>query len=161
MMTFASGVKRSLAGIPFAVEGDAVAVRRARSLVRSLGGIAFSIRAEDKALYHMCGFFAAPLLLTTLATAERVATAAGIPERSARSFLEPIVRQTIENYLAHGAPASLTGPLARGDVATLRKHIRALGRVPEAREAYFALARTAVRMFPVKNPAELMRLLKP
>jgi predicted short-subunit dehydrogenase-like oxidoreductase (DUF2520 family) len=160
MMTFAAGVRRSFAGIPFAVEGDAAAVRRARSLVRDLGGSAFSIRPGDKALYHMSGFFAAPLLLATLASAERVAVAAGIPPRSARAFLEPILRQTVENYLARGAAASLTGPLARGDVATLRRHIRALSRVPEAREAYLALARTAIRILPVKNRAELKRLLK-
>jgi predicted short-subunit dehydrogenase-like oxidoreductase (DUF2520 family) len=110
MMTFAAGVRRSFAGIPFAVEGDAAAARRARSLVRDLGGSAFSIRPEDKALYHMSGFFAAPLLLTTLATAEQVAVAAGIPPRSARAFLEPILRQTVENYLARGPAASLTGP---------------------------------------------------
>jgi predicted short-subunit dehydrogenase-like oxidoreductase (DUF2520 family) len=159
-MTFAAGVKLSLKGIPFAVEGDAAAVRRAQGLVRDLGGSIFRIRPEDKALYHMSGFFAAPLLLTTLALAERVAVAAGIPRRSARVFLQPIVRQTAENYLAQGAAASLTGPLARGDVATLRKHIQALRRLPEARQAYFALARAAVEMLPVKNAKELKRLLK-
>jgi predicted short-subunit dehydrogenase-like oxidoreductase (DUF2520 family) len=160
MMTFAVGVRRSFAGISFAVEGDAAAVRRSRSLVRDLGGSVFSIRPEDKALYHMCGFFAAPLLLTTLATAERVAVAAGIPQRSARAFLKPIVKQTVENYLEHGAAASLTGPLARGDVDTIRKHLQALRRVPEAREAYLALARTAIQMLPIRNRAELKRLLR-
>jgi predicted short-subunit dehydrogenase-like oxidoreductase (DUF2520 family) len=54
----------------------------------------------------------------------------------------------------------LTGPLARGDIATLRKHIQALQRMPEARDAYFALARTAVQMLPVKHRAELKKLLK-
>ncbi len=160
MMTFAAGVRRSFAGIPFAVEGDPAAARRARSLVSDLGGNVFPIRPQDKALYHMSGFFAAPLLLTTLATAEHVAIAAGIPSRKARTFLEPIVRQTVENYLARGAAASLTGPLARGDLATLRKHLQALQRVPEAREAYFALARTALKMLPVKHRAELRKLLK-
>jgi predicted short-subunit dehydrogenase-like oxidoreductase (DUF2520 family) len=160
MMTFAAGVKLSWEGIPFAVEGDAAAVRKSRALVRDLGGSIFRIRPEDKALYHMSGFFAAPLLLTTLAMAERVAIAAGIPRRSARAFLEPIVRQTVENYLVQGAAASLTGPLVRGDVATLRKHIKALRRVPEACQAYFALARAAVEMLPVKHRKELKRLLK-
>jgi predicted short-subunit dehydrogenase-like oxidoreductase (DUF2520 family) len=160
MMTFAPGVPRSFAGIPFGVEGDRLAVRTGRAIVRHLGGSTFPIRPADKPLYHMCGFLAAPLLLTTLATAEHVAVAAGIPPRRARAFLGPIVRQTVENYLARGAASSLTGPLARGDLATLHKHLRALRRVPEAREAYFALARTAIQLFPVKNRKELRRLLK-
>jgi len=160
MMTFAAGVGRSFEGIPFAVEGDSGAVRIARALVRHLGGSIFPIAPQDKALYHMSGFFAAPLLLTTLVLAERVALAAGIPEKRARSFLRPIVKQTVQNYFERGAAASLTGPLARGDIATLRKHIHALGRVPEAREVYFALAGAATNMLPVKQRSALKELLK-
>jgi predicted short-subunit dehydrogenase-like oxidoreductase (DUF2520 family) len=66
----------------------------------------------------------------------------------------------VENYERHGAAASLTGPLVRGDVETIRKHIRALRRVPQALEVYLALARAATRSLPVKNRREIQLLLR-
>lgn len=160
MMAFARGMERSFEGVPFGLEGDAAAARKARRIARDLGGTLFSIRAEDKPLYHMSGSFAAPLLLTTLAVGERIAAEAGIPRGRTREFLTPILRQVVENYVARGADASLTGPLVRGDLVTLRKHVLALRRVPEGREVYLALSRAAAQLFPLSKRKEVLRLLK-
>ena len=73
LMTFVRGSRPSLRGAPFALEGDAAALRVARRLVRDLGGQAYSIRKRDKAAYHAWGTFASPLLTALLATTEAVA----------------------------------------------------------------------------------------
>ena len=71
----------------------------------------------------------------------------------------PLLKQTLNNYLEHGAAAAFSGPLVRGDVATVRRHLAQLQAVPEAREAYLGLARAAVRFLPVKNRAKLQKEL--
>jgi predicted short-subunit dehydrogenase-like oxidoreductase (DUF2520 family) len=160
MMTFVRSSAPSLAGVGFAVEGDAPMVRLASAIVRDLGGCVFPIRKKAKPLYHAWGAFASPLLIMELALAEHVAKAAGIPPSAARRTIEPIVRRTIDNYFAHGAAKSFSGPFVRGDVETIRRHLEQLSKVPGAREAYLALARSALKTLPVERREEMRRILK-
>ncbi len=63
MMTFVRGDAPEMAGVSFAVEGDAAAVRVARSIVEDLDASAFAIRKQNKVLYHVFGSFASPLVI--------------------------------------------------------------------------------------------------
>lgn len=159
VMTFVKTVRPDLAGVPFALEGDAGALRVAKALVRSLGGRPFSIIARHKAAYHAWGAFASPLLIALLVTAERVARAAGISRSSARKWMLPILRQTLSNYETHGPAAAFSGPIVRGDVDTVRKHLRTLSSVSDARDVYVALARSALHDLPTPDRKKLERLL--
>lgn len=159
LMTFVKGSPASLAGVSFAIEGDAAAVRRARQIVNDLGGQASSIRKQDKIAYHAWGTFASPLLTALLAASERVAGAARVPARSARQRVHPILAQTIANYAAAGAANAFSGPIVRGDVEVVRRHLRALQTVPEAREVYVALARAAIKYLPGKRREAMKKLL--
>lgn len=159
MMTFTPGSVSSLAGITFAVEGDPAAVRAARAIARALGGHVLAIRKQNKALYHSWGSFASPLVVATLALAEEIAVHAGVPRSRLRSTMTPIILRTLQNYLQRGRAAAFSGPLVRGDVTTIRHHLRDLKRVPGAREVYVALVRSALRTLPVKNRAAIRRLL--
>ena len=161
LMTFVSGSIPSLKGVPFAVEGDATAVRAARRIVWNLGGEAFTIRKQHKAAYHAWGAFTSPLLVATLVTGERLARAAGLSAVEARKKMLPIVRQTITNYEALGPAGAFSGPIVRGDTETVRKHRQVLKKVPQARDVYLALARAAVRYLPVRNRARLKKALEP
>lgn len=160
LMTFVGGAIPSLRGVPFAVEGNASAVRVARGIVRSLGGESFSIRAKDKPMYHAWATFACPLLIAALATAEQVASGAGVPAAVARRRMLPIVRQTIANYGALGPARAFSGPLVRGDAGTVRAHLQALRRLPEAQVVYRALAGAALARLPVRNRRQLAEILK-
>ena len=104
--------------------------------------------------------FASPLLTALLAASERVAGAAGVRPNSGRRRMLPILQQTLANYARLGAPGAFSGPIARGDAATIAKHLGVLRGVPEAREVYIALARAALRDLPAKNRAELEKILK-
>jgi predicted short-subunit dehydrogenase-like oxidoreductase (DUF2520 family) len=160
LMTFVRGSRPPLVDVPFAIEGDQRAVRAARAIVLDLRGQPFSIRKQDKVAYHAWGMFLSPLLTALLAASEAVAGAAGIRRGAARKRMLPILRQTLANYAAMGAPPSFSGPIARGDVETVEKHLVALRAVPEAREVYLALARSALRDLPAKNRPALEKLLK-
>jgi predicted short-subunit dehydrogenase-like oxidoreductase (DUF2520 family) len=104
--------------------------------------------------------FASPLLTALLAASERVAVAAGVSRKAARKRVLPILKQTLANYARLGAPGAFSGPIARGDVATVKKHLSILRGVPGAREVYLALARAALRDLPAKNRSGLERILK-
>jgi predicted short-subunit dehydrogenase-like oxidoreductase (DUF2520 family) len=160
LMTFVSGSIPSLKTVPFAVEGDAMAVRAARPIVRDLGGKAFTIRKQYKPAYHAWGAFASPLLVAALVTAERVARMAGLSAVAARKKMLPIVRQTIANYEALGPAGAFSGPIVRGDAEIVRRHLQALRNVPEARDVYMALAGAALRYLPVRNRAKLKQALE-
>ncbi len=159
LMTFVAGAHPSLAAVPFALEGDRAAVRVARRIVRELGGESFSLPASRKAAYHAWATMTSPLLLTFLVTLEEAAAAAGLTPVEARHKSLPIVRQTLANYECLGAARSFSGPLARGDVETVAKHLAALKKHPGARKVYVALAQAALRKLPVRNRDGLKRLL--
>ncbi len=160
MMTFVRRSRPSLRGVSFAVEGDAAAVRVARSIVRDLGGQAYPIRKRDKAAYHAWGTFASPLFTALLATTEQVASRAGVGGRAARRRMIPILLQTLANYASFGAPGAFSGPIVRGDVETVQKHLRVLRDIPAGREAYESLARAALQYLPVRNKNELLKALQ-
>ena len=159
LMTFVRGSQPPLAGVPFAIEGGGKAVRTARSIVRALHGQPFPIRKDHKRAYHAWGTFASPLLTELLALTERVAGIAGINQNAARQRMLPILKQTLANYERLGAPESFSGPIARGDAATVEKHLDTLLGIPYAREVYVALARAALRDLPAKNKAALKKML--
>ncbi len=159
LMTFVRGSRPLLNGVPFALEGSPKAVRAARAIIQDLGGQSFTIRKQQKEAYHAWGMFASPLLTALLAAGERVAGAAGVSRTAARERMLPILSQTLANYARLGAAGGFSGPIARGDVATVAKHLRVLQRVRGAREIYVALARAAVRDLPAKNRAGLEKTL--
>ena len=160
LMTFVPGVRPSLRGVGFAVEGDAAAVRVLRGVIRTLGAEAFSIERRHKAAYHAWGTFASPMLIALLALTERVAQASGVGSAAARRRMLPILRQTLENYGKHGAARAFSGPLVRGDAETVRKHQRVVKQVKGAEDAYRALAQAALRHLPAKNRKALEAALK-
>ena len=160
LMTFVSGSRPSLRGVPFALEGDAAALRVVRSIVHRLGGEPFNIHKKDKPAYHAWGAFTSPLLVALLVTAEQVARRAGLTTADARRKMLPIVRQTVENYSRLGPAGAFSGPLVRGDAEIVRKHLQVLKSTPQAREVYLALARSALRFLPVGQRNKLRRMLR-
>jgi len=159
MMSFTRGVRPRLRGAPFAIEGDARAARVAAAMARAMGGEPLKIAPAAKPLYHAFGAFGSPLVVALLAAGEQVGRAAGVPQGKLRRALAPMLRQTLENYLRHGAAAAFSGPLVRGDLATVRRHLAELKKVPGAREVYVALARSAVRNLPVARKRKITQIL--
>ncbi|MCC5954353.1 MAG: DUF2520 domain-containing protein [Acidimicrobiia bacterium] len=121
---------RRLRGAVFAVAGDPMAAR----LARSLEGRVVEIDDDARAAYHAAACIASNHLVVLLAQVERVAATAGVP---LDAYLD-LVRATVENVAELGPEAALTGPAARGDLATLERHRAALD--PAERPMYDLLA---------------------
>jgi predicted short-subunit dehydrogenase-like oxidoreductase (DUF2520 family) len=160
LMTFVQGSRPSLAGVSFAIEGDPAAARGARGIVRDLRGESYAISRKEKNAYHAWGTFASPLLTALLATTEQVAGLGGVTKKAARQRMLPILLQTVRNYGTFGAAAGFSGPIVRGDVETVRRHLEVLRSAGVPRQVYRALARAALEYLPAKNKASLRRLLE-
>ncbi|MFJ6533548.1 DUF2520 domain-containing protein [Microbacterium sp. NPDC091662] len=105
-----------------AIAGRTPAARRVgEELAVALGARPFAVDDMHRASYHAAASFASNFVLTVLDSAECLATAAGIPDDEARALLAPLIRRTVENWTTSGAAAALTGPIARGDEATVAR----------------------------------------
>ncbi len=108
-------------------------------VARKLGMIPFRLRGGARPLYHLAAVLASNALVGLLDEGEQLLRRAGLPAPVANKLLLPLVRGTLDNVAAHGVAAALTGPVVRGDTATLRTHLRLLG--GRERELYRALMR--------------------
>ncbi len=138
------GAARLRDGCSFAVDGEQVGLKLMTELVATLGGRAFRVTPEDRVLYHAAAAIAANHLVALLGQVERVAARAGLP---LDAYLD-LAAQTLENVARLGPAAALTGPVARGDWATVARHLAALD--PEEAPAYRAMADQAARLVNVK-----------
>ncbi|MGI9602953.1 MAG: DUF2520 domain-containing protein [Acidimicrobiales bacterium] len=133
-----TGARRLTAGGWFAVAGDPLA----DELVGELGGRSFVIDDERRAVYHAAAVVASNHLVALLGQVERLAAAADVPFEA---FLD-LVEGTVANVAELGPAAALTGPAARGDQATIDRHLAALD--PSERELYEVLVAAARRLLP-------------
>jgi predicted short-subunit dehydrogenase-like oxidoreductase (DUF2520 family) len=131
-----------LPGSYFAVSGEPEAVRTAHRILRPIDGRALSIPVARKALYHAGAVVAANFVPTLLAMAGRLLVQAGVPQDEALDALLPLVRGALANAEELGLVEALTGPVARGDVETVRIHLHTME--PREREVYRTLGRELV-----------------
>ncbi len=126
-------------GCPAAISGSsAEALELARTLAEALGMRPFEVPEDRRAAYHAAASIASNFLVALEESAAELLAAAGAPE--ARELLAPLVLRTAANWSERGAEA-LTGPIARGDEATVARHLEALREVaPELVPMYEALA---------------------
>ena len=150
----------------YCVEGDRAAVRVARRIVRELGGRSFSVRTEDKALYHAAAVLTAGHTVALFDIAVHLLARCGLADKEARRVLLPLLGSALENLSRETPERALTGTFARGDAETVRKHLAALREAGEADAllAYALLGGRSLRLAAhagadAKRLKEIARLL--
>jgi predicted short-subunit dehydrogenase-like oxidoreductase (DUF2520 family) len=122
--------------------GDGVAVARARRLFRAVGMVPWRQERLDRVRYHAAAGLTANGTAALAAAGTRLLVSAGAPRRMAARILGPLLRSVAENVTKLGLPEALTGPVRRGDTATVRRHLEALRRAaPDLIPLYVAIAR--------------------
>lgn len=129
-------IVKHFAGTFCGMEGDARALQVLEQAFSEVGAELFRINADAKILYHAGSVFACNYLVTLLDIALQAYAAAGITEDTARKLMAPLVQETVQNVIRRGPAAALTGPIARGDIATAVRQYRA---VSAWRKSYGAL----------------------
>ena len=153
-----------LRGAFFCMEGNAAGLRVARQIVRDLGGHGFSIEAGHKALYHAAAVMASGHMTALFDIAIEMLAHCGLSAPRARKVLLPLVESAARNLSTMEPARALTGTFARGDVATVRRHLKALEEqgLPEALAAYVLLGRRSLSLIKRNEPqdAQISKLLQ-
>lgn len=133
-----------LKGAWASVEGMPRALEVAERLAKDLGMRPFRITATAKAVYHAGAVFASNYFVVVEAVAQRLLRHAGLSDAEAWAALRPLVEGTMENLVREEPIAALTGPVARGDEQTIRRHLESL--TLDDAKLYRGLGRAALEL---------------
>ena len=128
LQTFASVAHaiENLPGSTFALEGEGPVLDTLKDMATALGGRWVVLKAGDKVLYHAAAVIASNYTVTLMKLATDLWQTFDVPTREATQALMPLLRGTVNNIEKVGLPHCLTGPVARGDLGTIAKHLAAL-----------------------------------
>lgn len=141
VMTFAGHPEdlHRLDGIPFGVTSADEHRAVAETLVLEMGGEPIWVAEGNRTLYHAALVVGSNHLITLVAEARDLLASAGVEEPA--RLLAPLLGAALDNSLRYGDKA-LTGPVSRGDVGTVRRHLRTLvDQAPASVASYVAMAR--------------------
>ena len=130
LQTFASTAHaiENIPGSTFAIEADELLLTTLQGMANDLEGAFIKLNAGDKVLYHAAAVVACNYLVTLVKLATDLWQSFGVSSQQATLSLLPLLRGTLNNIDNIGIPDCLTGPIARGDSGTIKKHISALER---------------------------------
>jgi len=134
LQTFAS-VSQATDNMPsstFAIEAEEPLLNTLKDMATALDGQWVELKANDKVAYHASAVIACNYLVTLVKLATDLWQTFNIPPHQATQALLPLLRGAINNIDTVGIPQCLTGPIARGDTGTIKKHLNALQKVAPA-----------------------------
>lgn len=137
----------NLPGSVFGITADKEAEKHARVIVRDLHGIPTIIAPEQKPLYHAAACLASNYLVALLHVVESFYEAIGLNAENAQKAYLPLVYGTLKNIQNSGSIKALTGPIARGDVSTIKKHMHVIAESqPQYASLYSEMGLIAVKI---------------
>jgi predicted short-subunit dehydrogenase-like oxidoreductase (DUF2520 family) len=128
LQTFAS-VDQAIENIPgstFAIEAEEPLSSTLKEMATAVEGDWVTLKAGDKVLYHAAAVFACNYLVTLVKLATDLWQTFEVPPAQATKALMPLLRGTLSNIENVGLPNCLTGPIARGDLGTISRHLESL-----------------------------------
>jgi predicted short-subunit dehydrogenase-like oxidoreductase (DUF2520 family) len=145
-----SSIDNAIQNIPgsfFGITADKEAKTQATIIVRDLRGIPIIISPDQKPLYHAAACIASNYLVSLVNVVESIYTAIGISKKNARKAFLPLIKGTLKNIEISGCVNALTGPIARGDAGTIKKHIAAIEEMqPQYTSLYSVLGLVTVNI---------------
>ena len=137
---------RALKGTVFGIEGDEHGRAMATALVHAIGGIVLPLDSSQMASYHCAAALASNYVVAAIDAAAEVLAGVGVSPAQAAQALVPLAEGALRNISQRGTTEGLTGPVRRGDAATIQRHLEALRAHEDVAEIYRALARRAVEI---------------
>jgi predicted short-subunit dehydrogenase-like oxidoreductase (DUF2520 family) len=142
------------AGITFGVEADTPLDGALEAIAHELGASVVRLEGVDRSLYHAAAILASNDVVALMAAATRAWSLAGLPSEAARPALGPLLLNVAQNVASRELRDALTGPVARGDIGTVQRHVTALAADDELRALYRLLAAELMRL-PLGHSAEV------
>jgi predicted short-subunit dehydrogenase-like oxidoreductase (DUF2520 family) len=156
----------SVVGSSFGIDGNPEALRWASSIVALMGGRSLRISPQHRGLYHAAAVMASSYIAALIYAAVAILAAAGVERSTALMALAPLVRTSGESSLDLGPVEALTGPIERGDNATVLAHLEDLRSLPDpVRRLYCSAGELVVQMASLRGlqdakAAELQEMLR-
>lgn len=136
---------QALRGATIAIEADDQLAAMLANMAEAIGATPVRLAPGAKAAYHAAAVLAAGGFVALLDAIVELGRAAGLDETGSLAIYGRLIEGTLGNARALGVAAALTGPVARGDLGTLRVHLEALrAHAPRAMDLYLAAARREV-----------------
>lgn len=145
-------VYQQLKEASFTLEGHPRAVSAWREIFKALGNGAVPIDKAVKAKYHGAASLLSNHVLAVLATGYELLEECGFSREEARSFSQFLVKNNVEHAILEGCVKSLTGPIERGDIGTVEKHLSVMEE--GQRELYRACGRKLTALAREKHPGQ-------
>jgi len=117
---------KNLPGSTFAIEAQGSLLDILKEMASTIGCDWIVLKPGNKALYHAAAVFASNYFVTLLKVATDLFKNFDVPTAQSTKVLMPLIQGNIKNINSIGLPNCLTGPIARGDVSTIEKHVFAL-----------------------------------
>ncbi|MGF7429854.1 DUF2520 domain-containing protein [Thermoanaerobacterium thermosaccharolyticum] len=133
----------------FTIEGDDIAINAGINIVKAIGAKPIVIDGINKPLYHASCVVASNYLVTLIKAANELLKASDFPIEKYPDMLLPLIRGTLKNIDESGCDASLSGPIARYDIDTIKKHIENI-KDDEILKLYKVMGLATIKFF--KNP---------
>ena len=135
----------ALHGATIAIEADDQLAAMLASMAEAIGATPVRLASGSKPAYHAVAVLAAGGFVALLDAIAELGRVAGLDEAGALAIYGPLIEGTLGNARALGIRASLTGPMTRGDVGTLRAHLAVLrAHAPDVLDLYVAAGRREV-----------------
>jgi predicted short-subunit dehydrogenase-like oxidoreductase (DUF2520 family) len=145
-----ASVEDALVNLPlcvFSLEGHPEAVKIGKIMVSRIGAEFFVLNAEDKVLYHAAACVASNYLVTLFDAALELLDLSGVEKDCLVPALLPLIEGTLGNLRVMKPAGALTGPISRGDIGTVARHIKSLEKnVPDLLDLYKALGRRTLKI---------------
>ncbi|WP_421774691.1 Rossmann-like and DUF2520 domain-containing protein [Gracilimonas sp.] len=135
----------------FDVEGDEAAIRRMEELADRLKAHMFKVEPKAKPLLHASAVVASNYLVVLAELVSKISALGDVPEETALKAITPLMENTLRNVKELGVTEALTGPIARGDLKTVKQHMESLKNAPELLSLYKTLGIEAVKISVRKN----------
>jgi len=128
LQTFANvdQATQNLPGSTFALEAEEPLLSTLNQLTVLLNGSSVRLKPGDKVLYHAAAVIACNYMVTQVKLALDLWRDFGVSPEDATRALLPLLQGTVNNIRTVGLPGCLTGPVARGDIDTIQRHLNAL-----------------------------------
>ena len=143
----------------FTIEGDDTYLNQVADFIRGLGNPVQIITAKDKVKYHAASVFASNLVIGLYSEAVELLKSCNFQEEFAEHALLPLFQNNCENLVRFGKVAALTGPVERGDVDTIRRHLEALSNMENAELAKHEESKANITTSGETKMQEIYRLL--
>ncbi len=142
-------IYQQLNDVSFTLEGHWYAVKEWKKIFKQLGNEAIEISKDVKPKYHAAASLLSNHVIAILSTGYHLLEECGFSQENARQFTSILVKENVEQCIHSGCISSLTGPIERADIETVRKHLEVIG--PDAEIIYRACGMELLQISKMKN----------